>query len=125
VSDPNFPVVHMTISASGSAAAIITGKAAGLLAAAIDAANHLDLNVTVWIEVTQPRMPLFVAEALDRLAGYGAAIVITHASWDGILCSHPPGRQLPRTFVERLARASRAGRVWHPILHRVVLGIDI
>jgi hypothetical protein len=115
----------MTVSASGSAAAIITGKAAGLLAAAIDAAHHLDLNVTVWIEVTQPRMPLFVAEALDRLAGYGAAIVITHASLNGILCSHPPGRQLPRTFVERLARASRTGRVWHPILHRVVLGIDI
>lgn len=123
--DWNFSVMRLTISAAGSTAAITTGRAAELLSAAIDAANRMDQNVTVWIEVTQPGMPLFVAEAFDRLAGYGAGIVVTQVSPAGMLCSHPPGGALPQQFLERLAKASRTGEVWHPHVQEPVPGIGV
>lgn len=123
--DRNFPVFRLTIGTAGSAAAISTGRAAELLYAAIDAANRFEQNVTVWIEVTVRGMPLFVAEALDRLAGYGAGIVVTQTSPTGILCSHPPGGRLPQEFLERLAKASRSGDVWHPHAQEPVEGLDI
>lgn len=123
VSDPRFPVVHMSIGAAASAAVAATGTAAELLANAIDAANRSDQGVTVWIEVTRPEMPSFVADALDRLAGYGAGIVVTHATPAGMLCSHPPGGQLPQQFLDRLIKASRAEMVWHPLSRQPVPGI--
>lgn len=122
---PDFPVVRMTIDAPASAAAIASGRPARLLADAIDAADRLDQNITVWIEVTQPDMPAFVAEAFDKLTGYGAGIVATLATPAEVLCSHPPGGQLPQQFLERLAKASRAGEVWHPLAQEPVPGIDI
>ena len=120
----DFPVVRMTIDAPASAAAVASGRPVGLLADAIDAADRLGQNVTVWIEVTQPDMPPFVAEAFDKVAGYGAGIVVTQTSSAGILCSHPPGGQLPQQFLERLAKASRAGKVWHPLAQEPALGIE-
>jgi hypothetical protein len=124
-SEPGYPVVRMTLSAPVSAAALATGKAAELLAEAIEAAHRSKPNVTVWIEVTQPDMPPFVAEALDKLAGRGAGIVVTHATPDAMHCSHPPGGQLPPELHARLAKASRAGQVWHPLAQEPVPGIGI
>ena len=122
---PDFPVVRMTIDAPATAAAVASSRPAGLLADAVDAADRLDQNVTVWIEVTQPDMPSFVAEAFDKLTGYGAGIVVTLATPVGVLCSHPPSGPLPREFLERLAKASRAGEVWHPHVQEPVPGIGI
>ena len=121
----DFPVVRMTIDAPASAAAVASGRPASLLADAIDAVDRLDQNVTVWIEVIQTEMPAFVAEAFDKLAGYGAGIVVTLATPAGVLCSHPPGGQLPQQFLERLAKASRTGEVWHPHVQERVPGIGI
>ncbi|MDQ0570568.1 hypothetical protein QFZ42_002402 [Variovorax paradoxus] len=125
VPDPDFPLMRMTISAPGSAAAMATGRAAELLAEAIQAASRSKPNVTIWIEVTQPEMPPFVAEAFDKLAGYGAAMVVTHVTPKGMLCSHPPGEQLPLQFLERLVRASGTGTVWHPLAQAPVRGIGV
>lgn len=122
---PDFPAVRMTIDAPVSAAAVASGRPAGLLADAIDAADRLDQNVTVWIEVTQPDMPPFVAEAFDKLTGYGAGIVVTHATPAGVLCSHPPGEPLPSQFRKRLAQASRTGELWHPLEQELVPGLSI
>lgn len=124
-SEPGFPVVRMTLSAPVSAAAVATGKAAELLAEAIEAAHGSKPNVTVWLEVTQPDMPRFIAEALDRLAGCGAGIVVTHATPEAMHCSHPPGAQMSPEFHARLAKASRAGQVWHPLAQEPVPGIGI
>lgn len=77
--------------------------------AAIDATDRLDQNVTVWIEVTQQDMPAFVAEAFDKLMGYGADIVVTHAAPAGMLCLHAPGGRLPKHFLQRLFQVEQSG----------------
>lgn len=122
---PDGPVVRLNLDAAACTTAVSTHRAAKLLAAAIDAADHLDENVTIWLEVTQSKMPPFVAEALDELAGRGAGIMVTHTAPAGIRCSHAPGGQLPLQFRERLARASRVEQVWHPLAQKPVPGIGI
>ncbi|MFD2274777.1 hypothetical protein ACFS07_36410 [Undibacterium arcticum] len=77
--------------------------------AAMRVYNHGD-STTVWLDIKTVHIPEFVAAAIDRCAGFGLGLVVTH----GECCSHPPGMPLPDGILSAMGRALRSGWVWHP-----------
>ena len=77
--------------------------------------NHGD-STTVWIKVATKEIPRYVDRALERFAGFGIGLVISH----GKACSHSPGPLLSGELRQRIASVSRHGQVWHPLVKTLV-----
>lgn len=73
-------------------------------------------QTTVWLDVTGLTMPMFVPDAIERCAGFGLGLIVTHAQ----CCSHQPGFPLPERVMEHLERCQRHGFVWHPSIDQLV-----
>lgn len=81
------------------------------------ARSHGDgFQTTVWLDVTGPSVPMFVSDAIERCAGFGLGLIVTH----GECCSHQPGFPLPERVMENLERCQRHGFVWHPVADQLV-----
>lgn len=91
---------------------------AKLLAAAIEAARRFTDNMTVWLDVGNPKtIPEYVHRAIESMCGFGANIVVTQAG----RCSHGPQAELldPK-LQEAIYQANGPGYIWHPIVNQLV-----
>lgn len=71
---------------------------------------------TVWLDVTVVDIPAYVSEAIERCAGFGMGLVVTHYDH----CSHAPGKVLPDSIRSVVIRAQRDGMLWHPVAQEMV-----
>lgn len=91
---------------------------AQVLRDAIEAADRHEEKTTVWLEVDAQSIPPYLLPAIQKLGHFPAAIVVTHAG----LCTHGPNAGLTDPALQAaLAKCSRGGAKWHPILKRLVI----
>lgn len=75
-------------------------------------------QTTVWIDVVRGDPPAELLEAVRKLAGYGAGVVITHEA--SLACSHAPGPRLAQPLCDSVAAVNRGGLVLHPYSQQLV-----
>lgn len=90
--------------------------AAAILADGLMSATRYDQDVYCWLDVQASHVPEIVATALERCAGFGLRLVVTHDD----KCSHGPGKRFPLPLMKLIAGASNSGETWHPIRQKMV-----
>lgn len=75
-------------------------------------------TTTVWIDVVEGDVPDALLEALTKVSGLGAGIVVTQEA--KLACSHGPGTVLAISLCRAVYQINRGGFVWHPYAQTLV-----
>ena len=80
------------------------------LAADIENCARMDGSSTIYLEVSTFSIPKVVIEAIQKLKGFGAGIVVSH---NGLYTADTDSK-IDESLLDAVQKSARSGIIWHP-----------
>ena len=80
------------------------------LAADIENCARMDSGSTIYLEVETVSIPKVVIEAIQKLKGFGAGIVVSHNN----LFTADTDSKIDGNLLDAVQKSARKGIIWHP-----------